>query len=682
MVKGMGLGQLAIVLALWMGAGIALAGEEPGFESGPVPAWVTEQAVAERWPDDAPGAAGANWRIWLLDAQVDRRGDTVLSYFDQVFEARTQELVGEAARFSVGFNPGYQSLTIHAVQVRREGRWLDRYDPGRVTLARREAAFESDMATGVVSALIVVDDVRPGDLVRYRYSVAGENPVLAGMTHDEFRMSWHDPILHRHVRVLMPPGIQADVRPFGIEVEPAIRRQRDGVEVVVALSKVPVVQTASDLPPWYDPYGSLQIAPRREWSDVVRWARPLYPVDQALPEELLALIEQWRQLPDPQARVAAALQRVQDEVRYFSVLLGESTHRPAQPSTTWQRRFGDCKDKAWLLAELLRRLDIEAVPALVSMSNNRRVADGIPAASQFDHVIVRAEVAGETYWLDPTLSQQRGPLAQRSAYDFGLALPIVGDSVALQPVGSRPAAAWRNRVRERFEPSTDGRHVELVVETLRAGRAAEMMRRELDRQGLAEIARGYADHYRRLYGDLEVAETMQVRHDPDDGSVLLRERYLLSAPWEPSAAGRRVIDLFADGLDGQLELPGTLDRRHPLARRHPVALEQLTEFVLPEGWRLDSAPATQQAQDATFTYRREVAQALGRLSVRHVYESKADHVPVADVADHVGQRRQANAALGYRLNLVMPSGGGKGDRQSRMRNLVNDLIQGERGGDE
>ena len=39
-----------------------------------------------------------------------------------------------------------------------------------------------------------------------------------------------------------------------------------------------------------------------------------------------------RALPTDEARIAAALEFVQSEIRYFSVSLGESSHRPASPS--------------------------------------------------------------------------------------------------------------------------------------------------------------------------------------------------------------------------------------------------------------------------------------------------------------------------------------------------------------
>jgi hypothetical protein len=653
---------------------------DDGFSSGPAPEWVRIQPVPAAWPSESSANGGANWRIWLLDAQVDRRGGEAVAFYEQVAEARTRELVGELARFSIPFNPEFQSLTIHDVEVRRDGEWVTRFDPQRVTLARREAAFEADIATGVMSALIVVDDVRPGDLVRYRYSVRGENPVLAGMLHDEFRMTWHDPILRRHVRVLFPRGAEVDVRPFGIEAEPVVRSKRDGTEVVLLLENAPVVKVAGDLPAWYDAYASVQIGPRRNWSEVVAWALPLYPEGQPLPDELEQRIAQWRSLPDAQARAAAALEAVQDEVRYFSVLLGESSHRPSAPSQTWLRRFGDCKDKAWLLAVLLRRLDVDAVPALVSSGGNRRIAEGIPAASQFDHAIVRARIDDRTYWLDPTLTLQRGTLSDRSAFDFGVALPVAAGVGALEAVSGDVTATWAQKVQERFEPSADGTRIELTVDTVRSGRMAERIRRELERQGEAELASGYANHYRRLYGELEVLSPLQVEHVEADGSVRLRERYALLSPWEPSPAGRRLIDLYADGVADPIELPADPVRGHPLALRHPVKLEQVTEFVLPPGWRLHALPEAEQVEDDAFSYRREVSELAGRIVVRHAYASRADHVTAAAIPQHVAQRRQANGALGFRLALAMAASQAQGDRQERMRRLVRDLLEAGEGG--
>ncbi len=75
------------------------------------------------------------------------------------------------------------------------------------------------MALGSVSAMVVLDDVRIGDVVRVRYTVDGENPILSGMEHVGARFALTAPMLMRQLRVLFDPGTEiteqrdASVRP-------------------------------------------------------------------------------------------------------------------------------------------------------------------------------------------------------------------------------------------------------------------------------------------------------------------------------------------------------------------------------------------------------------------------------------------------------------------------------------
>ncbi|GAB4122006.1 MAG: hypothetical protein Fur0014_21510 [Rubrivivax sp.] len=57
------------------------------------------------------------------------------------------------------------------------------------------------------------------------------------------------------------------------------------------------------------------------------------------------MLRRLRALPTPEARASPALQWVQGEIRYWSVALGEGSHRPALPAEVVQHRWGDCKDK-------------------------------------------------------------------------------------------------------------------------------------------------------------------------------------------------------------------------------------------------------------------------------------------------------------------------------------------------
>jgi hypothetical protein len=60
------------------------------------------------------------------------------------------------------------------VEVRRGGVWTNRFDAAQVSLARRESDFENDLTDGSVTALLLLSDVRLGDVVRVAFSVEGK----------------------------------------------------------------------------------------------------------------------------------------------------------------------------------------------------------------------------------------------------------------------------------------------------------------------------------------------------------------------------------------------------------------------------------------------------------------------------------------------------------------------------
>ena len=77
-------------------------------------------------------------------------------------------------------------------------------------------------------------------------------------------------------------------------------------------------------------------------------------------------MQKLRALPSNEERVVAALEFVQSEIRYFSVSLGENSHRPASPDIVLKRRYGDCKDKSLLLMTLLDELKIPSKVVLLT----------------------------------------------------------------------------------------------------------------------------------------------------------------------------------------------------------------------------------------------------------------------------------------------------------------------------
>jgi hypothetical protein len=87
--------------------------------------------------------------------------------------------------------------------------------------------------------------------------------------------------------------------------------------------------------------------------------------------------------------------------------------------------LADCKGKAALLLALLDGLGIAAEPALVATHGGETMDRRLPNVTGFDHVIVRAEIGGKVWWLDPTVEEEAAhDPALQEAPRFGWALPV------------------------------------------------------------------------------------------------------------------------------------------------------------------------------------------------------------------------------------------------------------------
>ncbi len=140
---------------------------------------------------------------------------------------------------------------------------------------------------------------------------------------------------------------------------------------------------------------------------------------------------------NPVERTQAALRLVEDQTRYVYVGLDGGNYRPASADETWQRRLGDCKAKTVLLLALQRELGIEAEPVLVNLGGGDGSNARLPSPSIFNHVVVRARVSANAYWLDGTRLGDRY-LDQLPAPAFRWGLPLRARGGDLEAVSPKP----------------------------------------------------------------------------------------------------------------------------------------------------------------------------------------------------------------------------------------------------
>jgi Domain of Unknown Function with PDB structure (DUF3857)/Transglutaminase-like superfamily len=643
------------------------------FTISSAPDFVVVNQIAEKWPDDAPGAKDARWRNWLLDSQTDYRQGQAIMFTDHAYEALSAELVGEVAKQQIYFNPEYQTLSIHAVELRRNGVWSNRLNPEKITLARRESDFESDMSDGMVSALIVLDDVRVGDVVRLTYTVKGLNPVIKGVDHDQTNFAWIDPVLNRKLSALYDPNATISHRSFDGAPEVVIKKNSEALVVTAQAKAVAGTRQEGGYPRWYRPFPVVMLAEQRSWADVVKWAKPLYPDPGALPKELEAKMQDWQAITDPEKRLMAVLQTMQEDIRYFGIELGESSHRPHSPAETWQRRFGDCKDKAYLMSVVLSRMGIPAVPALATTRYGKGVRDFLPAATAFNHVIVQVQLGKQTLWVDPTLTQQRGPAKAIETMDYGYVLPIAEGVSDLRQVIRAPDSMRKISVFEKYTPSVDGKIIGLVVTTQYSGGAADNMRRELVSRGRDEIGKSYSEFYRKRFGQLDIAAPFSVNDDQANNALTFIETYHLKEAWDEKTGNTKSLSVYADSMDLDTKLPDTIDRKAPLSLNYPMHYLHEQTLELPQGWSWLSSSQNMAIKANAFNYEQAMGQTGQTVAIKHQIRFEQDHVNTAQLNDYLSKMRDVRDGMSRRFVLSMPNT--DKDRDARLKNILRDVIK-------
>ena len=124
--------------------------------------------------------------------------------------------------------------------------------------------------------------------------------------------------------------------------------------------------------------------------------------DRLQPDETLRLKAQQLagDLKDNPSKISVLSRYVQTNCTYKAIEFGRRTRIPNKASDTLRNSYGDCKDHAVLLQQLLKCAGVPANLALVSLKEP--VQTNLPSLDQFDHMIVEVQQDGRERFIDCT----------------------------------------------------------------------------------------------------------------------------------------------------------------------------------------------------------------------------------------------------------------------------------------
>lgn len=396
---------------------------------GPPPAWVKPIPL----PPASANASEAPISVVFSDQQVAFEPGRQTVYSEIAIKILTPQGLS-AGNLSFPWRPETDVLTVHKLQIRRGNQVIDVLASGQTfTVLRREQNLENAVLDGVLTANIQPEGLQVGDIIDFAASVSSADPTLKGHL-EQISGAWNGiPVGRAHLRLQWPSALPLRLRET--PSLPALKPTKSGANSAVEIS-------LDGLEPIVPPKGApqrfgigrfVEATDYASWADIGTLMAPLYDKASVISAQgpLQKELERIRDLSsDPKIRAEAVLTLVQNEVRYVAVAMGPGAYVPADAETTWSRRYGDCKGKTALVLALLHTLNIEAEPVAVSTLFGDGLDSRLPIVGLFNHVLVRAVIAGHTYWLDGTRIGDTS-LDRLTVPNFGWGLPLVTKDATL-----------------------------------------------------------------------------------------------------------------------------------------------------------------------------------------------------------------------------------------------------------
>jgi hypothetical protein len=576
-------------------SGVAYEGEEfagRGLAFGPAPDGFDMSPVDAGGRDVA--ALSERGSCYLLSsARSDLTGPAPVHTVRYVQQVTGGDGLQSAASFEVSFNPSYERLVIHSLRVLRDGGVREAAEPAAFELLRRELNLERAMYDGRLTAHMIVPDIRVGDIVDTAYSIVGANPVLKGHTSLSWRLQWAGPTLDTVCVMRVPADRALDMRATGAAPEPE-DVTADGVRTLTwRLKDAPTWRHESETPGWYRGYAGVRVATRMTWAEVADLFREAYLPPAELPAELEALVDGIAARRATAAeRTPEALRLVQTQLRYHSVGVGEGGFRPRPVEAIWATRYGDCKDASRLLVSVLRRLGVEAVPALVDTRYGADLGNQPAYATAFNHCIVRVTVDGETRWLDPTLSPQAGDLYHLTPLRFFRALPLIENATLEVMPDPAPATVCETRETWTFAKVAAG-PAELQVRTIYRDWRADDIRAWVENDGMANVSRRMREGLEAEYGQLIEQAPLKITDDVVLNTLTLDETYEVERPLETVDATNMRFVSRDDVVGPALANVESARRLEPISLNTPRRVVTERVFNLPAALSLTAWDRTE-----------------------------------------------------------------------------------------
>jgi hypothetical protein len=366
---------------------------------------------------DAPA-----WMHALVNASLpghDERTDAVVLYAEESVNVISADKIKVVARkaykilrpggrdramVGVFLNPNRKVTSLHGWCIPSTGKDYEVKDKDAVEVSAPKIEG-GELISDVKYRVIHIPAPDPGNVIGYEYEVEIRPLVLQQL----WELQSQDPVAESNYSVQLPSAWEYKAAWINHpETQPA---STGGNQWRWSLHDIKPIRIEESMPSvrgvaghmvfyFYPPGGSLSNS-FTTWQQMGVWYQGLTNGrTEASPEIKQKVVELTARVPKQLDKIRILAHFVQKDIRYVAIELGVGGLQPHAAVDVFTHHYGDCKDKATLLASMLREIGVDSYYVVINTERGSVTPD-TPANIGFNHVILVIKLPGDAS--DPSL---------------------------------------------------------------------------------------------------------------------------------------------------------------------------------------------------------------------------------------------------------------------------------------
>lgn len=356
---------------------------------------------------------------------VDIKVNEDWSYVSKVYQ-KTKILKEEArdlGEIQLSYEKGRDKITVEeACSITADGK-KHRYSKIQDLKSYDGYPVYSDSMVKVIT----LPEVNVGTVIERKTARVSKGFAMENAFWYLFNFDFHTPAKEINFTITWPDKLKIQYKPFNVKHEPKITENGSTVTYSWHLENVYKISDSESYLPPPNPENvasTAEFSSIKDWSDISKWCYSLIQrnltINRQIEEAVKEAIKGKAAVKD---KVRAILEYIQDNFRYVSMSFGDNSLVPHPTDSVFKNKYGDCKDLSLLCMAMLKAAGVKADIALFNdeFSINDPQYD-LPIPSLFSHVLLLTEDQKEgDFYIDPLLDGydiNQYPLGYQGAYTF------------------------------------------------------------------------------------------------------------------------------------------------------------------------------------------------------------------------------------------------------------------------